>query len=74
MTTAVYDARAACPATGGQGVRPLLAAWARKLSLRRFLQAQRMRAELNAMTDVELKDIGLSRCQIGDVVNGTFSR
>ncbi len=74
MTMSLCEARAACTTTCGQGPCPLVAAWARKLSPRRFFRVQRWRAELNDMTDVEPKDIGLSRCQIGAVVNGTFSR
>jgi uncharacterized protein YjiS (DUF1127 family) len=69
MTTALYEAPSAGTTTRGQGPCSLFAAW-----LRRLARAQRMRAELNSLTDVELKDIGLTRCQIGAVVNGTFSR
>ena len=69
MTTALYEAATAGTTTRGRGPCSLVAAW-----IRRHLRAQRMRAELNSLTDVELKDIGLSRCQIGTVVNGTFSR
>jgi uncharacterized protein YjiS (DUF1127 family) len=69
MTTSVYETHTAYTTTRGQDPCSLVAAW-----VRRFLRAQRMRAELNSLTDVELEDIGLSRCQIGAVVNGTFSR
>ena len=74
MTSSLYEARATYLTTCGQGPRSLLASWVRKSTPHKFLRAQRWRAELNGMTDVELKDIGLSRCQIGAVVNGTFSR
>jgi uncharacterized protein YjiS (DUF1127 family) len=49
-----------------RGPCPLVTAWLRRLSL-----AQRTRAELDSLTDVT---IGLSRCQISAVGNGTFSR
>ena len=74
MTTALYEARTAYPAARGHGHRPLLAAWAQKLSPRQFWRAQRWRAELGAMTDVELKDIGLSRSDIGAVADGRYRR
>lgn len=56
MTTALYEAATAGTTTRGRGPCSLVAAW-----IRRHLRAQRMRAELNGLTDVELKDIGLSR-------------
>jgi len=74
MTTTSYEANAAYPTTRGHDLHPLLAAWAHKLSPRSFLRAQRWRAELDGMTDVELKDIGLSRGQIGAIANGTYRR
>jgi uncharacterized protein YjiS (DUF1127 family) len=40
----------------------------------RLRRAERTRRELNEMSDRELGDIGLSRCQINFVANGTFSR
>ncbi len=69
MTMLQCKAHALCGTTYGQGPCHLVAA-----SVRRLARAQRTRAELNGLTDVELKDIGLSRCQIGAVANGTFSR
>lgn len=69
MTTSLYEACAACPTACGQGAWHRVAAW-----LRRLTRAQRTRAELSGLTDIELKDIGLTRCQIGAVANGTFSR
>ena len=42
--------------------------------MRRVRYAQRMRSELGAMTDRELSDIGLHRCHIEAVAQGTYSR
>lgn len=72
MTTASYEASAAYPTIRGHDLRPLLAAWVGTLSPRRFLRARRWRAELAAMTDVELRDIGLTRGQIGAVAAGQY--
>ena len=69
MTTALYQANAAYPTTRSQGLRPLLTSWAHT-----FLSAQRWRNELNGMTDVELRDIGLTRGQIGAVADGRYQR
>ncbi len=73
MTTALYEARAAST-TRDWSPYPLLVVWAHRLSPRRFLRTQRWRTELNAMTDVELKDIGLSRGEIGAVADGRYRR
>lgn len=73
MTAALYEGRAAST-TRDWSPYPLLAAWAHTLSPRRFLRVQRWRAELNGMTDVELKDIGLSRGDIGAVADGRYRR
>ena len=73
MTMPLYETRTAYPTTCDQGPGLSVAAWARKLSPRRFFRVQRWRAELGGLTDVELKDIGLSRCQIDAVANETFS-
>lgn len=73
MTTALYEARAAST-TRDWSPYLLLAAWVHKLSPHRFLRVQRWRAELNDMTDVELKDIGLSRGEIDAVANGQYRR
>jgi len=69
MTRLACKARATCGTRCAQGPCALVAAWARKLS-----RAQRTRAELDGLTDVELRDIGLSRCQIDAVANETFAR
>jgi uncharacterized protein YjiS (DUF1127 family) len=66
---ALCDAQAACTTTCGQDLSSRLAAW-----VRRIAQAQRARAELSTMTDVELRDIGLSRGEIGAVANGQYRR
>lgn len=36
--------------------------------------ARQVQAELSALSDVELKDLGITRCQIDAVAKGTFSR
>ncbi len=69
MAATLYEAPAACITACGPSRSSSVAAW-----LRRLVSEERARAELNSMTDVELKDIGLTRGQICAVVNGTFSR
>jgi uncharacterized protein YjiS (DUF1127 family) len=59
----------ACDNTRVQGPCSFVAGWLRKLAL-----AERARTELNGMTDVELKDIGLSRGEIGAVADGIYRR
>jgi uncharacterized protein YjiS (DUF1127 family) len=44
------------------------------LYVRRILLAQRARAELHALSDVELRDIGLTRTDINAVATGAFTR
>jgi uncharacterized protein YjiS (DUF1127 family) len=69
MTMLACRGRATGATTCAEGPCAFLAGWARRLS-----RAQRTRAELESLTDVELRDIGLSRCQIDAVANETFSR
>lgn len=72
MTTTVYEvglAPGAADKAEGQSCRARIASW-----MRRLAEAERARRELTAMSDVELKDVGLTRGEIGAVVNGTFSR
>ncbi|MDO8875327.1 MAG: DUF1127 domain-containing protein [Pseudolabrys sp.] len=68
MTTALYETRIA-HATACGHFSCSLAAW-----VRGRWRAERTRTELNNMTDVELKDIGLSRGEIGVVANGRYRR
>ena len=68
MTTALYETRTARATACGQ-FSCSLAEW-----VRGRWRAQRTRTELNNMTDVELKDIGLSRGEIGAVANGRYRR
>lgn len=69
MTISLCEIGTASSAAYGQSLRSRVVAWIRGLE-----SAERARRELNAMTDVELKDMGLTRGQIGAVENGTFSR
>jgi uncharacterized protein YjiS (DUF1127 family) len=76
MTAAVCEARAsckeackeacrvACKAACGERLCPRIAGWARKLRA-----TERARRELDAFNEVELRDIGLSRCAIGAAVS-----
>ena len=69
MSATVCEATAACRTACGLGPRSSAATW-----LRRLVSAERARAELNRMTDVELKDIGLTRGEIGAVADGQYRR
>ncbi len=69
MSAILYEAPAACTTACGQSRSSSVAAW-----LRRLVSEERARAELNGMTDVELKDIGLTRGEIGAVANGRYRR
>ncbi len=59
MATLLCEARATCGTTCGQGPCPLVMAWARRISL-----VHRTRAQLGALSDVELRDIGICCCKI----------
>ena len=69
MTTVTCQKRGACGVTCDDGPCPLLANWVRKMR-----DARRARAELGAMSDRELGDIGLHRSHIDAVAAGTFTR
>jgi uncharacterized protein YjiS (DUF1127 family) len=69
MVTSLSQVTAVAPATRGPGACSLIAAW-----MRRIVRAEQARFELHNMTDVELKDIGLTRGQIGAVADGRYRR
>lgn len=72
MTTSVYDiglAPGAADKAEGQRCGARTAAW-----MRRLAEAERARRELTAMSDVELKDVGLTRGQIGTVLHENYRR
>jgi uncharacterized protein YjiS (DUF1127 family) len=68
MTDAVLQRATARP-IGLPGAGARLKRWAGRVR-----RAERHRRELNGLRDRELGDLGLSRCQINDVANVTFSR
>jgi uncharacterized protein YjiS (DUF1127 family) len=61
MSTTIAQTASAC---AGQPSRLSCVGCALREACRRFWLAERTRAELGALSDVELKDIGLSRCDI----------
>lgn len=55
------------------GARKVFGAIARLLApVREWRERAALESELSGMTDGELRDIGLSRCDIGQVVNGSY--
>lgn len=69
MTALLFKAIVARDTPRSLGFVALAAQW-----LQRLARAERARGELNGMTDVELKDIGLTRGEIGAVVSGQYQR
>lgn len=43
-------------------------------TIRRFNQRRSVRRELESLTDLQLSDIGISRCDIPHIANGQFKR
>jgi uncharacterized protein YjiS (DUF1127 family) len=64
MSTATAQTASAC---AGQPSSLSCIGCALRDACRRFWLVERTRAELAALSDVELKDIGLSRCDINRV-------
>jgi uncharacterized protein YjiS (DUF1127 family) len=69
VTALLFKASITRDTARGQGLVALATA-----CMQRLARAERARSELSGMTDVELKDIGLTRGEIGAVVNGRYRR
>jgi len=67
MPVTACKKRGSCGMACGEGPCPLIAAWARRLK-----DKHRARVELGGLSERELKDIGLSRCQIESAVSGAL--
>lgn len=75
MLTSIQKMRSAPYTVFASGTIGLRAAW-RTLrdACRRWWQAERTRAELGALSDVDLRDVGLTRGDIDAAAKGMFTR
>lgn len=75
MLTPIQKMRSAPHTVFAFGTIGLRAAWRSLRDVcRRWWQAERTRAELGVLSDVDLRDIGLTRGDIDAVANEIFTR